>query len=240
MIEVTGNDLVVIASDPQELADGQAATIEVMKRKEAEAEAEVQQAEMLVESCMRANIGTASATRALKRAESRHLYLTKVRQALEEGYVIVPNFPGRTIAVRVKRDKPSGKVVETSSKWAQNAPDQIAQILPVGEGRYVDVRPIQKDDSYKETDSDGKQVTKYLAWATDFSEEFGLPVEFMKPTVIQRTGKTMARKIFDEIAITGDPAWTRGDPMVLGRIRDRKNRKEITFLVAWFVDTAVI
>ena len=61
------------------------------------------------------------------------------------------------------------------------------------------------------------------------------------------TGKTMARKLFDEIAVVdGVPRTrssfvnnnsTKGDPLVVGVILDRVNHKRMSFLIAWFVDT---
>jgi hypothetical protein len=245
MIEKTGNDLLIIASQPAELAEGQAALIERMKGLEIEAQTDLNEANILVERCEKAHLGTDRPKRFVKRAQSRLLYLSKMREALESGYVIMPNFPGTTIAVRVKKKKPNSRTQNASTDWrAKNSvPDVPADILPVGEGRYVN--PIPKIWSEQWSEDDGK-TTKAIAYATAFDEELALPVDFLKPTIVEMTGKTMARKLFDEIAVVdGVPRSrnafvsnsTKGDPLVVGVILDRVNRKRMSFLIAWFVDT---
>jgi len=77
-----------------------------MKEKEADAEIEVRQARVTLEAAARANINSGPIKRILAKAEHRLMFLGKARQALEAGYVIVPNFPGDTIAIRVKRMGP--------------------------------------------------------------------------------------------------------------------------------------
>ncbi len=235
MIERTGNDLVVIAANPQELVDAQNATIAEVQKKLIECTDDVAHGENLVNQCTEAGINGNSAKRLLARAKSRKLFLEKTISALEAGYVIMPNMPSRTIAVRVKREKPSDKVVDSTYR-APDVPDVQAEILPVGDGRYVSPQPFIERNHDRDT-VEGKTVTIHWAWATGFDEELGLPIEFMKPTVIQMAGKTFTRKIFDEVAIVENQMNTDVDPMVIGRIIDRKNNKRITFLVAWFLDT---
>lgn len=238
MIEKTGNDLVIIADNPQELAEGQVALIEQIKIKEGIAQQDLDSANALIEACEESNINSGHANRLRLRAESRLLYLGKVRSALEAGYAIVPNLTGNTIAIRVKRDKPAPNA-QVSTGYKRDQPAALPQILPEGEGRYVDPNVLQ--EVHLLDDSAEKHKREWMTVATEFDDDIGLPVEFLKPTIVQKTGKCMMRKLFDEIAVVQNqwnPAsGTKGDPMVVGRIIDRRNRKAMSFLVAWFIDT---
>lgn len=243
MIEATGNDLVVIASDPNELAAAQHATIEKVAEKIRMAEIELRQAKVTVEAGSRAGINIGPVKRLVKKAEDRLTYLQKVKDALNEGCVIVPNFPGETVAVRVKRATPRTKQYEGYRWEAGRRGAETPDNLPTGEGRYV--TPIPKSEVHQLPKQDNASA-KYLTVPTELNEAIGLPVEFLRPTVVERTGKCMARRIFDEIAVNGN--WmnsaagaTKGDPMVLGRIIDRSRPgRVLTFLIAWFVDTSTI
>lgn len=236
MIEKTGNDLLVIASHPQELAEAQTALVVRVKGMEAEAQVDLNEAVILIDRCQKAHLGTNRPKRFKRLAESRLLYLSKMREALEAGYVIVPNFPGETIAIRVKRDDPKHQ----SKVSTYNYPaldDAKSEELPASEGRYVDPAPFVKKNDSNTKDSNGMEITKFYSRTDGFNEELSLPVEFLKPTIVELTGSAMTRKLFDEIAITKDSTIRDGDPMVLGRIRDRRNKKLMSFLIAWFVDT---
>lgn len=237
MIEKTGNDLVVIADNPQELAAGQDALVANMELKIAEAKSEAEEAADLIAKCEAAGIGANAAKRLRHRAVSRELYLTKMCEALKAGFVMVPNFPGQTVAIRVKRENPKREVVERK-RWEPSLHLQPHEVLPAGEGRYVDPRPIEGSFHYNTTEPNGEKVTVYSKWASAFSEEIGFPVDFLKPVVVELTGKAMARKIFDEVVLCGNEQ--RGDPMVLGRIYDRATKRSTSFLIAWFIDTKEI
>lgn len=235
MIERTGNDLVVIAANPQELVEAQNATIEQVKMKLAETTEDIEHGEQLIAQCAEASINSDSAKRLLSRAKSRKLFLEKTIEALTAGYVVMPNMPARTIAVRVKREKPIDKVSESTYR-APDAPVVQAEILAPGDGRYVSTEPFVERYAERET-RDGKEVTVHGVYPTLYDDEIGLPIEFMKPTVVQMCGKMFARKIFDEVAIVENQVSNDVDPIVIGRILDRRNNKTITFLVAWFLDT---
>lgn len=253
MIEVTGNDLVIIASDPSELAEAQQATIGKMIDKEKAAGIELRQAQVTLESARNHKLDARIAERLVKKAEQRLMFVVKIREALEAGYVIVPNFPGDTIAIRVKRSGARAPA-STSTFGPASAERSIAnercEVLPSGEGRYVGPRSmIEVTQSDRPKAGRPGEIEKvYRAEATSLVEGVALPAEFVRPTVMERTGKCMARRVFDEIAVAGNwmstgrgPGTAKGDPMVLGRIFDRSStRRMVTFLVAWFVDTSAI
>lgn len=246
MIEKTGNDLVVIASQPSELAEGQVAIIEKVSQKELEAQDDLASAETLLAACESAGLNVTHAKRGVVRAKSRLMYLGKVKAALEAGYVIVPNFPGETIAIRVKKDSSPKRDHRERDRWEPDIPAQEGHILPAGEGEYVNPLPEVYRGSYDGKDNAGVPIKRHYAYASGWDDEISLPVDFLKPTVVQRAGMGVSRKIFDEIAVTRDMDMrslnqtkrvNKGDPMVLGRIYDRRNNKALSFLVAWFVDT---
>lgn len=238
MLTRTENDLVVIASNAIELAEGQKATIEVMRQKESVALSELANAQELLAQAKKSKFSPKAANTLIGQCERRVLYLQKIREALEEGFVIVPNFPAKTIAIRVDRRKPAKKLT-SAKRYVPSLPPQEAQILPVGDGRYVDPVPLKESLSVYE-EVNGKSETRFKAYPSAFDENLELPVEFMKPVVIERTTAAMTRKIFDEIAITNDWDWPRrNDPMVIGRIKGA-NKKFTSFLIAWFIDTKEI
>lgn len=229
----------MIASQPQELADAQLAIIESVKRKEQSADQDINSACVLLKQCDENHISSAHAKRLRNRAVKRKTFLSKMREALEAGYVIVPNFPGSTIAVRVSKKKPNPKKYD--SAWSnEGVPSVKPDELPVGGGRYVDNEPFVLRRSYMKKQSDGTEKERHLVWASSFDENLSLPVEFLKPTIVQMTGKAMAKKLFDEIVVvdgTTSATARKTDPLVIGRIIDKENNKQMSFLIAWFVDT---
>lgn len=239
MIQKTDNDLVVIASNAIELAEGQRATIELMRSKEIAVLEELVQARELLAQAKKSKFSPKAANALIRVCERRVLYLGKIREALEAGFVIVPNFPANTIAIRVDRRKPT-KTLTEARNYIPDLPDQESAILPIGDGRYVDPKPLKESLLVTEYDAAGKSTTRYKAYPSAFDDNLELPVEFMKPVVVERTTAAMARKIFDEIAITNDFDWPRrNDPMVIGRIKGVQ-KKFTSFLIAWFVDTKEI
>lgn len=245
MIESTGNDLVVIADNPTEMVEAQQATIATVAGKLAMARNEEADAVETVLALERANLNTDIAKRMLKRCESRTLYLDKAHQALSAGYVIVPEMPRDVIAIRVNR-RPIGQRSESVHRYSPSIHEVAASSLPVGEGEYVDPLPESQRGSYNTKDSEGKPITKYYRETTgEWNTDLALPSEFLKPTVIERTGKMMMRKIFDEIAVIGANGLTasrakKADPMVIGSVIDKMANRKLWFLVAWFIDTRTI
>lgn len=252
--ELTGNDVIIVASNPAEMEQGQKLLIVSVRAKEAQQLEEIKAAEETVAMAEAAGISAEPAKRLVTHAKSRALYLNKVAAALEAGYVMVPNFPGDTIAIRVNRQKPVYKPLERDSAAAAEAalPEQQPQRLPAGEGKYVDPTPFVK--SMELAVPTGKPA-RFIGYATEFDEVIALPAEFLKPTVVKHLKAAMANKIFDEIIVSPPvkrrwshrtPVGGKGDPLVLGRILSRGREyatatpRMLTFLIAWFQDTSVI
>lgn len=242
-VRFTGNDVVVVASNPTELEAGQKHLIASVRAKEVQQQEEVRAAEETFAIAEAAGISVEPAKRMLARAKGRVLYLSKIAAALEAGYVMVPNFPGSTIAIRVTRDRPRARAGESTNRQWANPNREQPDRSPAGEGRFVS--PKAEVDVDTEKTDEGK--TRYIVTPTELQEEIALPGEFLKPMVVKRLEQAMADKIFDEIIVTpGRRERRRGDPMVLGRVLARRrdypndSPRMLTFLIAWFQDTAVI
>lgn len=222
------NDLIVIADNPQDMVGAQHELIGWAEQKIECCNAHVADCEEVVSALEKTNLKPDAAKRLLSKARKQVDFYTKTKQALEAGYLIVPNLPSETVAIRVSRESPRWR--EVSGRWELA---QKAEHLPTGEGRYVSPEPFF-DTIKRETEAGKREISHYRA--TEFDEDVVLPVQFMKPAVIKRTGLCMEPRIFDEIAVCLEPG---SDPIVLGILNDASRPgRQICFLVAWFVDTA--
>lgn len=222
------NDLVVLADNPQDMVQAQHDLIGWAEQKIECCNSEVADCEAVVSAIEKTELKPDIAKRLLSKARKRAEFYVKTQQALAAGYLIVPNMPSETVAIRVSREQPRWCTV--SSEWKL---EQKAEHLPAGEGRYVKPDPFF-DTIKRETEPDKREISYYRA--TKFDEEIVLPVQFMKPAVIKRAGICMEEKIFDEIAVCLNEG---PDPIVLGILNDASRPgRQICFLVAWFVDTA--
>lgn len=239
------DDLVVIADNPTEMVDAQHATIGAVSAKLTRAEHDLADANETLKHLTDANMATTAAERIVKRAESRVQFLAKAKQALEAGYVIVPEMPCDVVAIRVKR-RP--KKQHTTSTWGTPSIDtEAAPGLAAGEGQYADPLPATQLATFDVKDKEGKDVTRTHRTTTgEWDTDIALPAEFLRPTVVQRTGRMMMRKIFDEVAVVGASTVYRhgramkADPMVIGSVIDTANKRKLWFLIAWFLDTSTI
>jgi hypothetical protein len=169
----------------------------------------------------------------LNRTARRITYYTKIKAALAEGYLLVPNMPVDVLAVRVNREKPPQQVKH--SRWDHFAAKP--QSLPAGEGRYVDETLTHRDQSYTVAGEGGKQERKTLLISEDY-DEVDFPVRAMKPTVLKAAARAMALRIFDQI---GTVANEGRDPILIGQLFDpRGNRRRASFFIAWWVDTLAL
>lgn len=169
---------------------------------------------------------------AVRRTQKRVEFYAKIKVAIEAGYLIVPDFDVNVFAIRTA-GRPKGE-----GEKRHDVPDQKAQELPVGAGRYVSPVPMLKgsDESYTETNSKGEVVPVGHWWASAFQDpEF--PVRAVKPAILEATEAAMAARIFDRIGIV--QKQRRKDPIVCGQIIHRQGYTEqvVNFFVAWWLDT---
>lgn len=226
------NDLNLVALSPVDLAPTQTALSAWCTEKIASLQHE--QAELDEHLLIaQANGWKLSALNAsLNRTAKRITYYEKLQLAVQEGYLIVPNFPVTTLAVRVKREKPTHE----TTTWRHSGIAAKAQLLPAGDGRYVDESVLLRDESYDVEGKDGKQEHKTLRVADSFDEP-DFPFAMVKPAVLAAAQKAMALKVFDEIGMVRNTSGR--DPIIVGRLLDpRGNGRCTTFFVAWWLNTA--
>lgn len=224
----------LVALSPADMPATQAFLSEWCVRKIAELEAERADHETNLELATEHGWKHRSVESVLNRLAKRIDYYRKVKAAVDEGYVIVPNFPITVFAVRVDREKQPEKVHDSRWSGFRATPQQ----LPAGEGRYVDDRVQYRDESFDETvDGKTKHVQRYV---TDEYDEVDFPVTVVKPAVMAATARAMAMKVFDQMGIVQNVAAGR-DPIVVGQLLDpRGNGRCVTFFVAWWLDPAAL
>lgn len=176
----------------------------------------------------------------IRRVGHNLTYYQKLKTAVEEGYLIVPNMPMTVVAVRVPEKTPQPRHSEHSGGWAFRVEPAS---LPVGEGQYVADRMPEKDESYMKGPTEaGKKPERQSFYG---AYEYGAP-EFpfraVKPEIIAATSDAMQKKIFDSIGVVHDQRLGRkGDPVMVGRIiNPNGNRRSATFFLGWWLDTRTL
>ena len=223
----------LIALSPSEMAPAQTELAAWCDRKIAAVQREYADLETNLEIATERGWKHASVLATLNRTAKRITYYEKLKAAVAAGYVIVPNFPIDLFAVRVRRLKQPEKVRD--SRWGGFRANP--ELLPAGEGRYVDDLVHYRDESHVEmVDGKEKHIRRYV---TDDYDEVDFPVAVVKPAVLKATARAMALKIFDQMGTVSNQGGS--DPIVVGQLLDpRGNRRCTTFFVAWWLDVATL
>jgi hypothetical protein len=183
--------------------------------------------------------------RHLRLAERRVIFFEKIGEALKAGYYIVPNMPMDVFAIRAKGNAPSKRTSWQYEKdsWGQHdslRPIEPPKLLPVGEGEYKNPKLAERYRTFPYEDK-GKQMIQYLTESNGYLEEIDFPFALARPEVLTATHQAMLLNIFDEIGVMPGRQERRSDPMVIGRLRNpnRPNDRDrdVSFLIAWFLDT---
>jgi hypothetical protein len=223
------DDIVVLARDPNEMAEAQKGLIELMSRRVASLKVELAEAEENLATAKRMKHRKDPWRRVVNRVKKRVIYYEKAQTALEEGFVIIPDMPLEIVAVRTDRRVPNRRKVEVG-----RVPDVPSAQIPAGEGEYVGPRP--EIDMWK--DAEGHLVSR-----ADTFQDVDFPFKVVKPQILQGMEAALRRKLFDEIGIvtgTMQTAYSPNvDPILVGRIKQREgyNERVMTFLIAWWIDT---
>ncbi len=221
-----------VVTEPGQMGVAQQDLIVWCDRKLAALQADQDEAIASFEIARKAKWRSAPLKAAADKIERRMRFYRKVKQALEAGYVIVPDFPCDVFAVRTDR-KPNGAI----KRWQSSVPDVPARDLAPGSGEYHPPAPMVRHRDYQVM-KDGKEVTIQNWWAVDHADmEF--PVALAAPAVLSAAAEAMALRLFDEMAIVL-PSSQR-DPIVTGRIIDptrggsrRAWQHRCAFFVAWW------
>jgi hypothetical protein len=233
-------DFTVIATTPAGMIEAQQSLIVWADRKIETIRAESREAIEQLEIAVQRKWKTDAWRRQVAKYERRIEFYEKIKAALNAGYYIVPPFPIDVFAIRTKRLDPK----RMDSTHRDNH-DQDAQILALGEGRYVDPKPVR--DSYVDqvTGSDGKprSITQYFA--TEFAD-VDFPFKLARSEIRDATNAAMALGIFDRMGVL--PRVRSPDPLVCGEIivpnqpryYSQDIMKKVTFFVAWWLDTKTL
>jgi hypothetical protein len=182
-------------------------------------------------------------------ATRRVVFFQKVAEAVKAGYYIVPNMPMDVFAIRaVKAPKVSmTNTVKADETWGHHHfdlnPIEPPKLLPVGEGDYENPRLAE---TYRSGEYEDKGVKKkfFVTKSDGFRDEIDFPFVLARPEVLTATQQALALKIFDEIGAMPGRTERRSDPMVIGRLRNPRFRHDrnhdLSFLIAWFLDTDTI
>ena len=233
------SEICVVANNTGEMIKAQADLVSWAESKIKVAEREVREHETVLEKLKAARLNPGPAARHTRLARRRVMYYEKISAALKAGFVIVPDMDAEIVAVRTDRDRPIGWTKSSEQSWAKPNKfdhEQPAENLPAGKGRYVNPFPIT---TLGVTRNEKGEEVEWTSCPNRHDDVTTLPVEFLKPSVIDRTSQAMLAGIFDEICIIG--GRRKPDPMVIGKIIHHASKyKRVCFLISWFVDTAKI
>jgi hypothetical protein len=165
------------------------------------------------------------------RAIKRISYYEKIKEALLAGYYIVPNFDVEIFAIRTKREKPL-KFLSTS-QWDTSRTEQPAHDVALGEGDYVNNRPIV----YEKGIGDNKKHFWAERW-----QDIEFPVTMAKPMIMEATTQAMKQKIFDRFGVFPSTR-KKTDPVIIGQIAHKESQSKeriVSFMIAWHINTNVI
>lgn len=233
-------DFTVIATTPAAMIEAQKSLIVWAERKIAAVYLESQEAIEQLAIAIQRKWKTDAWRRQVAKYQARIEFYEKIKAALQAGYYIVPPFPIDVFAIRTKRASPK----QMDSTHRDNH-DQNAQVLAIGEGRYVDPKPER--ESYVDDVPDGKGGTRNVThyFATAFAE-VDFPFKLARSEIRDATQAAMALGIFDRMGVL--PRTRSPDPLVCGEIivpgqpsyYSEASRKAVTFFVAWWLDTKTL
>jgi hypothetical protein len=229
------DDINVLALTPAEMVPAQSALVAWCGRKIQALSDEADELELHHKLAMENGWKTSVVTASLNRTARRITYYTKMKAALEAGYLLVPNMPVDGLAVRVHSNAPRRQ--ESTSTWHrfQSHPE----LLPAGVGRYVDEQPLERTYYKQETRADGKPVSVAHYVSAEHDDEVDFPIALTKPQVLDAVARAMALKVFDQIGRVQNSGGR--DPIYVGQLLDpRHNRRLATFFLAWWVDTSTL
>lgn len=232
---VSPNDYHLIAVDRPQLEAAHAKMIGWAHVQIATVQAEKKAEEELLAVAKERKWATAPFKRRIAIMDRRIVFYQKIEEALRAGYVIVPNFQMEIFAIRTKAQTPRGRV----QQGRHNRFFQSAQLLQAGEGEYRDPNPLVHTEVDRVDDGKGGKKENISQWPDHFDPEIHFPIALAKPALMQRTATAMASKLFDEIGVAVNSSWSgrmTGDPIILGRIRNPRQRADMTFFIGWYFD----
>lgn len=231
-------DITVLALTPEQMRPAQDALIRWVGDKIRAINAEIDEQGRALEEAARTPFTNQRNqwTRELNKSKRLLTFYEKVQEALEAGYIIVPDFPIDVFAIRTKASTPSGsKTFSDRYDRGGHMFEQSAQALPSGAGQTVSPDPLVRYHDIETVDASGRPIKSRNYWADEF-REVSLPARLVRPEILDATNKALTRKLFDELGLVGQP---KRDPIIIGRIIDPREprHRRVSFFVAWWLDT---
>ncbi len=233
-VDSPATHLQLVARQPEEMQQAQRQLIAWFEQKIAACRREAADANDNLAIAQRNGWKLASFRRQSQLAGRRVAFYEKCKAAVEAGYALVPNFPVDIFAVRTTKAKPKSEEKTWNPGFSQKG-----EGAPLGAGEYVSDLPFVEHRIDQLDDGKGglRKVDRY--WPSEFDAEIEYPLSIAHPAVMSATAEALARKIFDEVGSLPERR-RKGDPIVVGRVCGSlggAERKVISFLIAWYVDT---
>lgn len=181
-------------------------------------------------------------------------FYRKCQAAVEAGYCIVPNFDVDVFAIRTNRNpkyrESTNSSVAEQSQESEGPPAGVGFLVSPSPGSEFTGRREPRTNYKGEPIKDEKGVVQTEPiWGTgEWVDEIDFPISVARPEIMTEAARAIALEIFDEFGVQegtqrrGRSGVAKGDPLVVGRIIDPRsttyNRRWVTFLLAWYVNTA--
>lgn len=240
IVPVSGGNLELSASTPDEMVQCHSAMIEWSHRKLALVRNEAKELRDAYTYAKKMKWKNDTLKRHADLADKRVVFYEKFKAALEAGYCVVPNFPVTLFAIRTDKKKP--KADYNYYRYVNNHNfQQEPKLLSEGEGEYKNPQPIVLEGEQQQcTLQDGTKFLKTEAWADRWTDlEF--PANMARLHVMKAATRAMALKIFDEIGMLPEDGKRNPDPLLIGRLirpaASKDWRTTVSFIIAWHVST---
>jgi hypothetical protein len=230
--------MVVVARNPAEMQVAQSKLLTWASKKRAEVRVELAEAEDNLAQAVKNKWRQTGFKTCVKQALDRANYYEKVEAALQEGFVIVPNFDLDIFAIRTTQDAPTPQ--QANNRWGKPHPSEFENKSDrpfLGDGDYVSSWPELLHTRERLKDKNDVAYTENQAEVIGWNP-VDFPFKIVKPQILSDTAKALAMRIFDEVGVTPHRQVRKQDPMVIGQIIYKKNsytEKRISFLVTWWV-----
>ena len=230
-------DIVVVARSSAEMAQARTRLVAWATDKVAEEKAALVEAEAKFELAKKMHQARAGYAKIVAEHREGVVFYEKVKVALEHGYCIVPNFPVELLAVRTTDVEPD--YAESLNRWTASFEVEPMR-LPAGMGHYVGPTATVGSKKRTDLDKDNKPVVKTVHYTKGF-RPVTFPARLAKMEILEDLGRAQRVKVFDSIGMLPKVKRNPPDPMLIGQIHQRLgpySTKTISFMIAWWIDTA--
>jgi hypothetical protein len=227
-------DVQLTATEPDEIASAQQALIAWTKQKIDSLQAERIELEDAYNHAVAQKWASGTLKRHATLATKRIEFYEKMKSALENGYVIIPNFPVTVFAIRTTKEKPLKMM---ASSWHASH-EQKPECLAEGQGEYKNPFPTVWHRELKDPTPTEPNRKVHEYWVDEW-KDLEFPLQMSKVQIMEATSRAMALKCFDDFGIM--PERKKEDPIIVARLLDPRstkyNRRFVTFMVAWHLNT---